>query len=185
MRRIKWFLSFILIVSVAVSFADRYKRPMQIHKVKKIGLEIWTELEPEWQTELMNNGTKPLFVAHTPMLTYPPSGMIWVNHAEVILKPNEFKGVAHSTLMTAAKNYQVSKDALKNLKITPAKYGVLKGFEVDFVGWMDNKQVDVKVFTGRANDKGPITMQVYTTEGKLKHLQEQIRRSWTHTRYLD
>ena len=81
--------------------------------------------------------------------------------------------------------HKVKNTELSKLKAVPATYGELEGFEIDFVGLMENKQVDVKVFTGRSNNKGPITMQVYTLKGKLKHLQEQIRRSWSNTRYLD
>ncbi|MCF6189491.1 MAG: hypothetical protein L3J51_03345 [Cocleimonas sp.] len=158
---------------------------MQIHKVKRMGLEIWTEQEPAWNTELMLNGKKPIFVAHTPFLSYPPSGMTWVNHSEVELTPDEFPSIARSTLETAAKNYRVSKEAISTLKITPANYGKLIGFETNFTGLLDKKQVDVKVFTGRTKGKGPVTMQVYAPKGKLQHMKEQIRRSWEHTQYLE
>lgn len=169
---------------LSVSYADRYKRPMVINKVKRIGLEIWTEMEPNWKTELIMNGKKPIFVAHTPSNVYPPSGMMWVNHSEVQLTPVEFPEIARSTLETAARNYKFSKK-LSELVITPKNYGSLNGFEINFIGLLDKKYVDVRVFTGRSNGKGPVTMQVYAPKGKLKHLEEQIRRSWTHTRYLD
>lgn len=169
---------------ISISYADRYKRPMVINKVKRMGLEIWTEMEPNWKTELIMNGKKPIFVAHTPSNVYPPSGMTWVNHSEVQLTSAEFPKIARSTLETAAKNYKFS-EKLSELNIVPKNYGNLNGFEINFVGLLDKKHVDVRVFTGRSDGKGPITMQVYAPKGKLRHLEEQIRRSWTHTRYLD
>lgn len=172
-------------VLVGSAYADRYQRPMEIHKINKIGLEIWTELEPKWVTDLMMNDRTPIFVAHSPENTYPPSGMLWVNHAELNLADKEFNDVAKSTLITAAKNFAITKSDLKSLKIIPTNYGKLIGYEVNFLGVMDKKSVDVKVFTGRANGKGPITMQAYTLKGKMKDLSEQVRRSWTHTTYLE
>ncbi len=169
---------------LSMSYAERYKRPMVINKVKRMGLEIWTEMEPSWKTELIMNGKKPIFVAYTPSNVYPPSGMTWVNHSEVQLTPVEFPEIARSTLETAAKNYKFSKK-LSELVITPKIYGSLNGFEINFIGLLDKKYVDVRVFTGRSNGRGPVTMQAYAPKGKLKHLKEQIRRSWTHTRYLD
>ena len=174
-------ISSILVFSFSNSYADRYKRPMIINKVKRVGLEVWTEMEPKWKTEVMVDDNKPIFVAHSPAYSYPVSGMMWVNHAEVQLKLNEFPEVANAILISAARQYGVSKE---KISISPKKYGFLDGYEANFLGVLDNQSVDVKVFTGRADDKGPVTMHVYTTKGKIKHLEEQIRRSWTHTNYL-
>lgn len=181
---IKIFGIFLLISVFSFVLADRVKRPMKINKIKKMGLQIWTEMEPEWRTELMMNGDKPIFVAHTPAYVYPPSGMMWVNYSEVQLSEKDFFDVARSALKTAASNYGISKTSLVNLTVSPATYGVLKGFEVNFEGKLDRKKVDVRVFTGRAGDNGPITMQVYAPLGKIGHIKEQIRRSWSHTSYL-
>ena len=180
-------VTFLFLVHPDVSGADRYKRPMHIHQVKRLGLEIWTEYEPEWKAEVMLNGYKPIFVAHSPSHVYPPSGMLWVNHSEVNISDNEFPDVARSTLETVAKNFKLSKEKIKNLDVVPVSYGVLTGFEANFVGIMGGEEVDVKVFTGRERQvsRGPITIQAYTIKGKMPHLVEQIRRSWSHTRYLD
>lgn len=177
--------AFSVFVAGASSYADRYKRPMEIHKSKNMGLEIWTEYEPKWATEIMHNGATPIFVAHSPLNTYPPIGMMWVNHGGLAFQKGEFKRVAKSTLKTAAKNYKISKNDLSALRIIASSYGDLIGYEVNFKGELDNKSVDVKVFTGRTRDKGPITMQAYTSEGKMSHIAEQVRRSWSHTKYLD
>lgn len=169
----------------SVSVAERYKRPMTINKVKRIGLEIWTEMEPLWKTELMMNGKTPVFVAHTPGNVYPPAGMMWVNNEVVQIKDDaEFKTVAYSTLLTIARSYLLDKKALSNFSINPASYGKLKGFEASFSGKLEGKLVDVRGFTGRVAGTGPITMQVYTSYGKINHLSGQIRRSWSHTSYL-
>ena len=176
----------LLSLSIGSVFAKRFKRPMVIHRVKKMGLEIWTEMEPEWKTELMMSGNKPVFVAHTPGNVYPPAGMTWMNYEEVILKPNEFPKVANSILQTAARNYGLTLGERSKLKIKPTSYGSLHGYEALFVGTLANgKKVDVKIFAGKADQKGPVTMQAYTNQGKMFHLNEQIRRSWSHTRYLN
>lgn len=177
------FYSFALFFSVA-TFAERYKRPMTIHKIERMGLEVWTELEPKWNTELMMNGRKPIFVAHTPHNTYPMSGMTWVNHKEVIISDETYEEIAKSLFKKAAKNYQITVTDFNNSNFTVASYGQLKGYEFNFEGKLGTSLVDVKIFTGRALNKGPITMQAYTSQGKMNQISEQIRRSWGNTKYL-
>lgn len=182
-KKVFFILSLFFVVSVS-AVAERHKRPMTIHKVEEVGLEIWTEYEPRWETGVMYQGKIPVFIAHTPYLTYPSAGMSWVNHKEMVLTNGEFVEVAKTALVTAAKNYKVEQHLLGSLKINPQSYGQLIGYEADFVGLMEDKEVDVKVFIGRFDNKGPVTIQVYTSVGKMAHLKEQVRRSWTHTRYL-
>ena len=49
----------------------RAKRPMKIHRVEAVGLEIWTEYAPAWVTDVKYRGAKATFVAQSPR-HYPP-----------------------------------------------------------------------------------------------------------------
>lgn len=163
----------------------RALRPMVIHKVQELGLEIWTEADPEWQTDLVYQGDKPIFTAQTPMNTYPPAAMSVVSFPGMVVAEHELQEVATTAIHTAASNFQVTETDIEKITILPVEYSELHGYEGVFSGYAQGDPVDVKVFVGQKNGKGPVSIQLYTLQGKLPHLSEQIRRSWQHIRYLD
>lgn len=172
-----------MILSASV-LAERAKRPMNIHKVQEIGLEIWTEYRPEWITDLVTYRGRSIFTAQTPVNTYPPVAMSWTSFPRMRVNKNNLNEVALTTFKTAAVNYSVSQQQISNIKALPASYGDLTGFETSFFGIAHGDAVDVKVFVGHREGKGPVTMQVFTLKGKLPHIGEQIRRSWQNVKYL-
>jgi hypothetical protein len=164
--------------------AQRLGRPMQVHKVKEVGLEIWTEVEPTWETRLEKPpGMRPTFAVETPASTYPPAGMSFAVPGYVISR-SEFPTVAKSAMRQAARNYGLSDAEIGLIALRPATYGALEGLEAEFSAVADTVPVDVRVFFGHAPGKPVVAMQVYTLRGKLPHLSEQIRRSWSHIAYL-
>jgi hypothetical protein len=167
------------------AYAERAKRPMKIHKLPELGLEDWTEYEPLWITELHYRGIKPVFTVQTPPMVYPPAAMKVVSSPGMSVAPEEMKDIATTAISEGARNYKVSKKQLKDLHIIPAAYGELTGYEASFTGKVRGDAVDVKVFVGNKEGKGPVKLQIYTLEGKMDHLSEQIRRSWTNVRYLN
>ena len=169
--------------SVSV-FAERAKRPMNIHKIEKLGLEIWTEYNPEWITELVEFRGRSIFTAQTPVKTYPPVAMSWASFPRMRVDTFKLEQVALTTFKEAALNYSVSQKQIKNIKAVSATYGELSGYETNFTGIAHGDAVDVKVFVGHKDGRGPVTMQVFTTKGKLSHISENIRRSWTNIKYL-
>ena len=169
----------------ALQAQERALRPMHIHKVPALGLEIWTEYQPEWSTELVHQGKKPLFIVQSPPLSYPPAAMSYASFPGMQVRPDELKAVATSALRRAARNYRVPAQQRQRLEATPARYGELSGYEGRFSGSAHGEAVDVQVFIGQKPGKWPVMMQIYTLPGKLPHLSEQIRRAWTHVRYLD
>ncbi len=188
MSRSLWvgFLLALLALQMAPATAlEQAKRPMKIHKVEAIGLEIWTEYEPEWSTEVKYNGPKAVFVTQSSRLYYPPVAMSFTHHPGMRVADVDFKEVAEAAIRVAAQNYQVSSEAIAALSASPARYSDLDGYEATFSGTANGDTVDVKVFVGRAPGKGPVSMQAFTLKGKLPHVSEQIRRSWQNVKYLE
>jgi hypothetical protein len=155
---------------------------MLIHKVDELALEIWTEVRPEWETRMEWRQGQPIFVAETPALTYPPAGMTWVSKLQFKFDQRELEDVARGAIHQAAHNYGVSNDAIE---LSAAHYGDLAGYETEFSADANGEAVDVRVFCGHRPGKAAVVMQAFTLRGKLPHISEQIRRSWTNVRYLD
>jgi hypothetical protein len=165
--------------------ADRVKRPMKVHQLPELGLEVWTEYDPLWITEIRYHGRKPVFMAQTPPLVYPPAAMSVVSFPGMSVTSEEMEEVARTAIQTGAKNYKVFEEIISQLKLIKATYGVLTGYESDFSGLAQGDEVDVKVFVGHQPGKGPVMLQIYTLKGKLPHVSEQIRRSWNNVSYLN
>jgi hypothetical protein len=165
--------------------ADAYQRPMVVHKLAELGLEIWTEGNPVWDTELgrQPGEPRPIFSAETPGQAYPPAGMTWAVPG-ISAQAEELPQVARGALRQAARNYGLGDDVIRSIALKPAKYGELQGFEAEFPAVADDVPVDVRVFFGHQPGKPLVAMQVFTLRGKLRHLSEQIRRSWGNVRYL-
>lgn len=165
--------------------ADRAQRPMYFNKVKELGLEIWTEHTPEWHTKVVYQNDKPIFIAQSPINTYPPAAMSFLSFPEMKVDDSELVDVAGSAIRRASQNYGLSKTDQDKIVISSIRHGVLTGYEGTFSGVANGEQVDVKVFVGHTSGKGIVTMQIYTLPGKLSHLDEHVRRSWGNISYLD
>jgi hypothetical protein len=172
-------------VAAAGGEADRVLRPMIIHRVAELGLEIWTEKDPEWEARLVTReGMRPTFVAESPFNSYPPAGMSWACPG-IKFTEAEFERSARSAVSQAASNYSLAADVIERIVMTPATYGELRGFQADFSAFVQGLPVDVRVFFGHVPGKPAVAMQVFAQAGKLASLNEQIRRSWGNVRYLD
>lgn len=174
-------LCVITTVSLSAS-AETLKRPMIIHKVHELGLEIWTEAEPEWEVRTDNKNGQPIFVAETPALTAPPAGMTWISNRKITFTAAEIGEGARGAIRQAATNYGIPKN--QQLDLRAATYGDLTGYESDFAAMAYGTPVDVRVFCGHRPGKPAVVMHVFTLRGKMGHIAENIRRSWTHVRYL-
>lgn len=161
------------------------KRQMTVHKVVEIGLEIWTEANPPWDTALSREpgAPRPVFSAETPGQTYPPAGMTFAVPG-ITASDAEFRQIALGALRQAASNYGLAEVDVRKIALEPATYGQLSGFEAEFPASQQDVEVDVRVFFGHQPGKPVVAMQVFTLRGKLPHLSEQIRRSWGNVRYL-
>lgn len=178
-------LAFVLVTCPLVyAEQSKSKRPMKVHQLEKLGIEIWTEFDPLWITELKFRGSKPIFTAQTPPKVYPPAAMSVVTFPGMALDSKELKEVATTAIRTGAKNYKVSEHEIDKIDPYLTNYGMLQGYEYNYSGIADDNDVDVKVFVGHKPGKGPIMMQIYTLKDKLPHIKEQIRRSWTNISYL-
>lgn len=158
------------------------KRPMHVHKVNELGLEIWTEARPEWDTRVERIYEQSRFVAETPALTYPPAGMTWVSKPQSLFAESELESAAHGAIHRVAHGYGVPRSSAIELK--RAHYGDLTGFEADFSAPRRTIPVDVRIFLGHKAGRAAVVMQASTLQGKLGHIDEHIRRSWANVRYL-
>jgi hypothetical protein len=159
----------------------RVGRPMIIHRISQMNLEIWTEHDPEWETRLKQSPNSLTFTAETPALTYPPTHMSWTIAPVLQFEPDELEAAAHGVLHQMAIRYRTHPPE----QISHAQYGDLIGYEATFQAEAQNIPVEVRVFCGHREGKPMVVMQVVTLKGKLRHVAEHIRRSWTHLRYLD
>ncbi|GFE89760.1 hypothetical protein [Steroidobacter agaridevorans] len=154
---------------------------MNIHRVTEMNLEIWTEHDPEWETRLKQSPNSLTFTAETPALTYPPTHMSWTIAPVLQFEPDELEAAAHGVLQQMAIRYRTQPPE----QISPSQYGDLIGYETTFQAEAQNIPVDVRVFCGHREGRPMVVMQAVTLKGKLRHVAEHIRRSWTHLRYLD
>jgi hypothetical protein len=168
----------------ALSASARAQREMQIHKVDALGLEIWVENQPPWQTQLMDGPSLPIFAAQSPANYHPPSVMTYTSVRHAAPPPEGFEAMAIGAVRRAAQNYRVPPAIRLSLMPRPASHGMLQGYEAVFEGMAQGDAVDVKVFIGQAPGKHPVAMQAYTLRGKMAHLDEPIRRAWGKLRYL-
>lgn len=171
--------------AIPLSVAERIERPMAAHEVRELGLEIWTEDEPEWDTELVRYGQRSVFTAQSPVYYYPPVAMSYVSFPGMEVAAEELEEVAVSAIQQAGRNYQLAGERVEHIDTASSTYGELTGYEATFSGVANEEEVDVKVFVGYKPGKGPVVMQCYTLKGKLPHISEQIRRAWTNVKYLD
>jgi hypothetical protein len=171
-----------LIAAQTANAADRLGRPMIIHRLPALGLEIWTEQDPEWETHLSERSGAATFVAETPALTYPPAQMSWTTLPQLRFDPGDLQSGAEGALHQLAANHQVQ--APTQVPITRQQYGDLIGYETLFEARSENIPIEVRAFCGHRPGKQPVLMQVTTLKNKSAHLAEHIRRSWTNVRYL-
>jgi hypothetical protein len=164
------------------SSADSLERPMLIHRVSALGLEIWTEARPEWEVRTATRNGMAMFLAETPALVAPPAGMSWTSHPGIAFAADELREGARGAIGQAAHNYRV-RDPYR-LQLRAAVYGDLSGYEAEFTGDAHGVPVDVRIFCGHQLGKPAVLMHAYTLQGKLLQIGEHIRRSWTHVRYL-
>jgi hypothetical protein len=162
--------------------ADAIKRPMLIHRVSLLGLEIWTEARPEWDVHIDLGRGSPSFVAETPALSVPPAGMSWTTRPDIAFTAEEIEDGARGAIQQVAWSYGLRESG--ELELRPASYGDLTGYESVFSGDAHGTPVDVQIFCGHRLGKPAVLMQAYTLKGKLSRIAGHIRRSWTHVRYL-
>jgi len=177
----------VLFLCVLCSFswgtsADAFKRPMVINRVNELGLEIWTEANPEWEVRTDGGNGQPIFIAESPALAVPPAGMSWISSPDVMFSERDMHDGARGAIQQVAFNYGVREP--EGLALQPTSYGQLKGYQAQFSATAHGTPVDVIVFCGHMPGKPAVLAHAFTLQGKLGLISEHIRRSWTHLRYL-
>lgn len=160
-------------------------REMQIHPVKAIGLEVWVENQPPWETQIVQNGGRSVFAVSSPENYHPPAAMTYASWPEHAVSEQQLSAVAHSALRHAAQNFGLAPGQARALQPRAAQHGLLQGYEVEFVGKVQATAVDVRLFFGLQPGRAPVVMTVYTLQGKIDHLKEVVRRSWDNISYLE
>lgn len=171
---------FLGLIAQSADAAQRIGRPMIIHRLPDLGLEIWTEQDPEWETNLTKHSGAATFVAETPALTYPPAVMSWTTLPQLRFDSRDIEAGAKGTLHQVAANHH----AQPPTQITHRQYGDLEGYEALFESKSQDVPIEVRAFCGHRPGHAPVLMQVTTLKNKSAHLAEHIRRSWNNVRYL-
>ena len=94
---------------------------------------------------------------------------------------HELEDADHGVMYQMALHYRT----VPPEQLTPMQYGELTGYEATFQAEPHNIPIDVRVFFGHREGMPMVVMQVVTLKGRLAHVAEHVRRSWTHLRYLD
>ena len=162
----------------------RALREMSIHKIKELGLEIWIENQPEWEASLIKIGGLPTFSASSPTNYHPPAAMMFQSFPKEKVPAPLFYEMAKQAIRRASGNWGLNANLARAILVTPQNYGVLEGYEGNFVGLYDAVRMDVKMFVGQSPGRYPVVMWIYTLEGKMSHLGEVVRRSWGRLKYL-
>lgn len=166
-------------------YAEPMLRPMKIHEVPELGLEIWTEVEPAWLTDLVEYKGRYVLTTQTPPLTHPPAAMTFAGFPGMKIADSELEDVAKTVVREAAANFHATVNTVEDISINRNNYGALSGFEAVFDGVADGNDVSVKVFLGQSSGEMPVLLQAYTLRGKLDSIAENVRRAWTSVDYLD
>lgn len=164
--------------------AQRDLRQMQVHKVSELGLTIWVENLPPWDTQLSSATGRPTFVAQSPEGYHPPAVMTYTSFQKEKVDMTNLGGMASSAIQRASQNFGLSIAQARNLDIINVQYGKLSGFESTFKGLSNGVPMDVVVFVGQAPDRFPVALSVYTMRGKMGSLSEQRRRAWGKLDYI-
>lgn len=181
MRSAAFLIAFFAMTACIAAASTRAGRPMIIHRLPELNLEIWTEQDPEWETHLSDAEDAFTFVAETPALTYPPAYMSWTVMPHLKLREFELEAAARGVLHQVANNYRTEPPE----EIRQRSFGDLTGYEATLHAESDKMPIDVLIFCGHREGRPAVVMQAVTLRDKLPHLSEHIRRSWTNVRYLD
>lgn len=163
---------------------SRALREMQIHKVPELGLEIWVENQPAWETHLSNTTGHFSFVAQSPDHHHPPAVMTYASWPRERVSPDMMQSMATAAIRRASRNFGLNVAQGRGIMPGPAAYGVLQGFEATFTGTVQGVPMDIKIFVGQAAGRFPVALSLYTLQGKMTHLGEHIRRGWGRLKYL-
>lgn len=162
----------------------RALRQMQIHKVPALGLEVWVENQPEWETDLSTATGHPIFGAISPEGYHPPTVMTYASWPKERPSQESMQGVADSAIRRASQNFGLNIAQARGLVINPVTYGKLVGYESFFKGLNNKVPMDVVVFVGQEPGRFPVALTAYTLRGKMDNLNEQRRRAWGKLAYL-
>lgn len=159
-------------------------REMQIHKVSKLGLEIWVENQPEWEAEVSSAIGHPTFVARSPLNYHPPTVITYASWPNERVAADRLRSMATTAIQRASRNFGLTQPQSIAIVPSPVRYGVLQGYEAKFAGVQQGSPIDVTVFVGHQPGRFPVALSIYTLGGKMDNLTEQRRRAWTKLRYL-
>jgi hypothetical protein len=163
---------------------QRQLREMQVFEVPELGLSIWVENQPPWESGLTQTNGRPVFVAESPSNHHPPLAMTYASWPQERVPEGQMLQVATSAVQRASENFGLNRAQARAIAVRPATYGVLSGGEGKFAGNVDGVLMDVLVFVGQAEGRFPVALSIYTIAGKLIHTGEVLRRSWGRLSYL-
>lgn len=168
----------------AAAAGTRALREMSIHRIAELGLEIWIENQPAWDLERVESAGRAQWAASSPEAYHPPAAIVFASWPDLRGDTAYFETTAGNAIRRGSLNFGLTRQEARQIRVRPARYGVLEGFEGDFPGTVEQIAMDVKIFVGRQPGRFPVALTVYTLRGKLAMLSEVIRRGFTSVKYL-
>lgn len=163
----------------------RALREMWRRPTPELGLDIWIENQPAWMAELVSVNGQTQLAVQSPDFYHPPAAIVYASWPEQRVAQGEpLRGVADAAIRRASQNFGLNKFRSRQIDIVPAARGALKGYAGDFVGRVEGVDMDVTVFVGQAPGRFPVSVTVYTLQGKMPLLSEALRRSFAKFGYL-
>lgn len=170
---------------LAIAAAPAYGAgPLEAHNVREIGLQVFVEKQPQWETQVANNGGRPAFAAQSPEGYPAPSVMTYMSFSKERVAPAQLETVATTAIRTGGRNFGLNARQANALTIKSASYGVLQGYESTFPGRGQGSDLDVHVFLGQAPGKFPVLLTMYTERGKMAKVNAHRQAAWSKVAYL-
>lgn len=135
------------------------KRPMEVVKDLRLGLEVWIERSPSWHWEIADNREQVMLIVDTPAAYYPPSRFLYLHFPGLKIDSSsgsDFKQLATGVLEVASNRFGLSSDGGSSpFQLSAASYGLLNGFETVLPITADEQDLDLKIFIGQGKNGGP------------------------------
>jgi len=158
-------------------------REMQVLNIK--GYNIAVDNDPAWSWKVKYNKDVPVFIAQTPEKYYPPATVNVRYHKNIIIKdhPAEVRAVARSAIKTSLQHYDV-KDINVNNSMRKVTYKQLNGYELNASGFINGDEHDIKIVVVRNVHGRMMSFLVYTSPGKMSHIQAAVKRIFNSVSFL-
>jgi len=186
--RNKLALSFILLLLLVLKYQLVLALPVQSREMQVLnikGYNIAVDNDPAWNWKVKYNKDVPVFIAQTPEKYYPPATVNVRYHKDIMINdhPAELRSAARSAIKTSLQHYDV-KDINVNNSMRKVTYRQVKGYELNVSGFVNGDEHDIKIVVVRNVHGKMMSFLVYTSPGKMDHIQAAVKRIFNSVSFL-